>query len=110
MKSLNSNNLGKTFLVEDCQKIGIKPFIKRYKSGLRDAMLTSDIEVVGERIGLTTSKVGNNGYRYFFLCPICNRRVGVLFKHPLSELVGCRLCLGLEYRKRRYKGMIESNI
>jgi hypothetical protein len=27
--------------------------------------------------------------------------------HPLTSAIGSRKCLGLEYRSRRYKGMIE---
>jgi hypothetical protein len=33
--------------------------------------------------------------------------VGILYVHPITHAVGCRTCLGLEYRKRRFKGMAE---
>lgn len=110
MKSLHSNNLGKTFLVEECQKIRIKSFLKECKSSLKQAIVKSELDVQGKSIPLTSTATGNGGCRYFFICPRCSRRVGVLFNHPLLQEVGCRLCLGLEYKNRRYKGMIESRI
>jgi hypothetical protein len=109
MKSLTSNNLGK-FLVEDCHRIGIKHFIKTYKDKLKSLVLTSQVKAIDEDIKLTTSKTGNGGCRWWFICPICQRRIGVLFQHPYGDLIGCRICLNLEYRKRRYKGMCESQI
>jgi hypothetical protein len=46
----------------------------------------------------------------WFKCPLCGSRVGVLFRHPAANTVGCRRCLKLEYRKRRYKGMVENTL
>lgn len=109
MKSLISNNLGR-FLVEDCQRVGIKPFLKKYKSNLKGLILSSEIELLDKNIKLTSSKTGNGGHRYWFICPSCQKRMGILFYHPLSHHIGCRTCLNLEYRKRRFKGMIESQI
>jgi hypothetical protein len=62
--------------------------------------------MAGIKVELTTSKTYVGGVRYWFKC-LCGRRVGVLFVHPISNILGCRECLGLEYRKRRYKGMEE---
>ena len=102
---MNPNNLG--LLVEECQKIKISDFLKRTKAGLKEAMIKSELEVEGLSIGLTTSKTGYNGLRFWFRCPLCGLRAGVLFRHPVNEAIGCRKCLKLEYRIRRYKGMIE---
>lgn len=107
MKTLSPNDLGKKCLVEDCQKIRIEDFLKIYRNKLKELVLTSELEVLGFKTGLTTSKTCYNGIRFWFKCPLCGLRVGVLFKHPLTNAVGCRRCLKLEYRKRRYKGMIE---
>jgi hypothetical protein len=63
-----------------------------------------------QSISLTVSKTRFNGLRYWFSCPMCQRRVGVLYVHPLTSEVGCRHCLKLDYRSRRYKGMIENNL
>ncbi len=108
MKSLNPNNLG--LLVEECKKIKISDFLKKSRAGLKEAIIKSELEIDGLSIELTTSKTNFDGLRFWFKCPLCMCRVGVLFRHPVSEAVGCRKCLKLEYRKRRYKGMIENEL
>ncbi len=110
MKSLNPIDLGKKYLVEECQKIKISDFLKSYRTKLKQLFLSSELEVVGLNIDLMTSKTGYNGLRFWFKCPYCKKRTGVLFRHPISRKVGCRLCLNLEYRKRRYKGMLENEV
>lgn len=110
MKSLKRNNLGKNLLVEQCQKITLKPLLREYKKRLKGLFLNSNVQVNNEKIELTTSQTGNGGSRYWFICGLCKKRVGTLFEHPIGKRIGCRKCLSLEYRKRRYKGMIESQI
>jgi len=110
MKKLKSNDLGKKYLVEECQKIRIENFLKSYRNKLKELILISELEVLGIRIELTTSKTCYNGTRFWFKCPLCEKRVGVLLKHPLTDQIGCRQCLNLEYRKRLYKGMVEQNL
>jgi len=110
MKTLNPNDLGKKYLVEECQKIRIEDFLKSYRDNLKKLVLTSELEVSGLKIELTTSKTCYNGIRFWFKCPLCKKRAGVLLKHPLTYEIGCRQCLNLEYRKRRYKGMIEGKL
>ena len=107
MKTMKPHDLGKTFLVEECQRISISPFTKRAKDRLKEVLIASEIETSGMKLELTTSIVGFGGKRYWFKCPMCQSRVGVVFIHPIDAQVGCRTCLGLEYRKRRYKGMME---
>jgi len=107
MKILNPNDLGRKCLVEECQKIRIEDFLKTYRNKLKELVLASELEILGLKIELTTSKTCYNGIRFWFKCPLCKRRAGVLLKHPLTYEIGCRQCLNLEYRKRRYKGMIE---
>ena len=108
MKSLNPNNLG--LLVEECKKIKISDFLKKSKVGLKEALIKSELEIDGLSIELKTSKTGYNGVRFWFKCPLCGLRAGVLFRHPVNEAIGCRQCLKLEYRKRRYKNMIENRL
>jgi len=110
MKTSTPNNLGKTFLVEECQKIKIEDFLKQYQNKLKEIVLNSELEALGWNIGLSISKTHYGGIRFWFKCPICKFRVGVIFKHPLTSSIGCRGCLKLEYRKRRYKGMIEGDL
>ncbi len=108
LKTMKPNDLGEKFLVENCQKIRIEDFLKSYRDKLKGLILSSELEVLGLKIDLITSKTGFNGLRFWFKCPLCSRRVGVLFRYPLNDCIGCRKCLGLEYRKRRYKGMVEN--
>lgn len=110
MKTLKPNDLGKKYLVEECQKIRIENFLKSYRNKLKELILASELEALGIRIELTTSKTCYNGTRFWFKCPLCEKRVGVLLKHPLTDQIGCRQCLNLEYRKRLYKGMVEQNV
>jgi len=110
MKALNPNDFGKNILVENCQKIKIKDFLRICRAELKRAILNSEIETMGLNIKLATSKTCFNGIRFWFVCPLCNKRAGVLFSHPITTEIGCRTCLGLDYQKRRYKGMIEEKI
>ena len=105
-KTLKPNDLGKKYLVEDCQKISIVSFSREAKRKLKESFISSEIEMAGIKVELTTTKTYVGGVRYWFKC-ICGRRVGVLLIHPMSNTLGCRECLGLEYKKRRYKGMEE---
>jgi len=107
MKTLSPNDFGKNFLVEECQKIKIKDFLRVCRTELKKVILNSEIETRGLNIGLATSKTCFNGIRFWFVCPMCQKRAGVLFSHPITAGIGCRTCLDLDYRKRRYKGMIE---
>jgi hypothetical protein len=83
-------------------------YLARARYKLKEILLTSDISASNVPICFTTSTTGFGGTRYWFACPVCSRRAGVLFIHPLSHQVGCRTCLGLSYRKQRYKGMAET--
>jgi len=105
---MTDNNLGKTFLVEDCKKVAVSDILREYRANLKETILRAQFEMINANVRLTTSQTGNKGTRFWFVCPHCARRSGILFKHPLQELFGCRRCLNLEYRKRRYKGMLES--
>lgn len=106
---MNPNDFGKTFLVEECQKIEVNTFLRTAKLKLREVLIISNLEAQGIEIKLLTSKTGFGGVRYWFKCPICHRRVGTVFVHALNQNLGCRNCLGLEYKKSRYKGMVESD-
>ena len=108
MKLLPLNDLGEKFLVEECQRFEINSFCKRAKKRMKESLLASEIKASGLLIELTTSSVNFGGVRYWFKCPLCSRKVGTLFVHPLTQQIACRGCLGLEYKKRRYRGMVES--
>ncbi len=109
-KSMKLNDLGNKLLVENCQKISINTFSRQANKKLKEMFLSSQFEITSRNIELTTSSVHFGGIRYWFKCPLCEKKMGTLFIHPLNQQVGCRGCLGLEYRKRRYKGMVEGEV
>lgn len=108
MKTFNPNDLGKDkMLVEQCQRISITAYMKKAMPKLKSALLTAEIEMDNRIIELTPSRTAFGGVRYWFKCPINSCRAGALFVNPITHEIGCRQCLNLEYRSRRYKGMIE---
>lgn len=101
MEPMTLNNLEK--IVEQYQAIRISDLLLKYRLKIKESMLENVVEISGYNIELTTSKTGNGGVRYWFKCPLCYRRVGVLFGPP-DAIIGCRICLNLDYQKQRYKG------
>ena len=107
---MKPNSYGKTILTDQCQEIRVADFVRKARQGLREALLQSSIESEDYKLLLNKSKTGFGGARYWFICPLCQRRVGVLSRHPVSEILGCRTCLGLDYRSHRYSKMLENNV
>ena len=100
-------DLGEFQLVDTAQRINIDELVNRVKKELKIRLLQAKIEALGIEVQLATSKTRFNGDRFWFLCPICQIKVGTLYKHPLQDILGCRNCLALKYRKQRFKGMVE---
>jgi hypothetical protein len=109
MKSQHSYHSGKPILVDECQKISITDCIRAANQKIKTALLTAEAHIGNKAIELVPSKTAFDGVRYWFKCPLCRKQKGTLFAHPLTGEIGCRGCLGLDYRSRRYKGMIEGN-
>ncbi len=107
MKRIHNNDSG--FLVEQCQQVAVDDYVRRANQKLKKELITMQLEIEGLSIRLTTSKLAHGGFRYWFSCPGCQRRCGKLYKHPVTQILACRKCNGLEYRCRRYKEMIENN-
>ena len=110
MKPTTPNNLGKKYLVEDCQNIRIESMVRKAKKALVSSLVKGEVELNGFTVNLTSKPLHHGGERLWFVCPICQLAVGVLYKHITLENLGCRRCLNLEYRSRRFKGMIENNV
>lgn len=107
MKTLNPNDFGENLLVENCQQIRIEDFLRTFRTEMKRLILNIEIQAIGLNIDLATTKTCFAGVRFWFACPLCKQKIGVLYTHPITHKMGCRKCLGLEYRKRKYKGMIE---
>lgn len=110
MKTSKPNDFGKPLLVEQCRKVKVDDLVRACREQLKKTALDVEIRQLGLKINLATSRTHFEGTRFWFVCPLCNKKVGVLFQHPYEDKIGCRTCLGLEYAKRRYKGMIEGGI
>lgn len=104
---INPNDLGKYLVAENYQKININDLVRKANKEIKHRILESRIEVLDLRLKLSTSPTRFSGERYWFLCPGCDRRVGTIYRHPISSQFGCRICLRVPYKKQRFKGMIE---
>lgn len=108
MKPTAYNDLGKKYLVENCQKVSIIDVVSQLRSQMNKSMIEADVVINNTKIRLVSSSLYHGGERLWLECPLCQLPVGIVFQHPVqNELVGCRKCLQLEYRSRRYKGMVE---
>ena len=108
MKSQPPYDSGKPILVDECQKIDIRSCIRAANRKLKEALLAAEMRIGNKTIELISTKTAFGGVCYWFRCPLCLKRAGTLFEHPLTGEIGCRSCLELEYRSRRYKGMLEN--
>lgn len=95
-------------LVDQCQKITADQVIRQAMSQIKKDLLTKGVEISDQSVQLTATKTQFGGQRIWFTCPGCTKRRGALMVHPISNQVGCRDCLNVQYRKQRYKGMIEA--
>lgn len=107
MKSMMPNNSGEKTLVENCQKFSIDKYIKEIRDKIKHELIVNKIGINGLNTKLVYSKTGFGGSRIWFMCPICKARIGNVYLHPINNKIGCRKCLNLEYRSRRYHKMIE---
>jgi len=55
---------------------------------------------VDQRMTLTPTPTRHEGRRWWYACPACNRRVGVLHLPPGEKFFACRSCHDLSYRSR----------
>lgn len=110
MHSMSLNDFGNFSLTDTCEKVEMKVLLKEIKKQLKVLLLKQFIEVDGYNLVLVSSPTGGGGQRYWFKCPLCTKRCGVVYRHTASLRVGCRQCLHLRYRKSAKKGMIENKL
>jgi hypothetical protein len=109
MKTIIPNDLGEKHLTEQCQKISIFELVRNFKRQIKESMSNSMIESLGIEINVIKTKPNFGGERMWLQCPLCGNKKALIYLHPFNGQVGCRQCLNLEYRKRRYKGMLENS-
>jgi len=104
---INQRDLGFSPIVENCQKISVDELVRKATKNLKKRLVEAQIEALEANVKLTTSRTMFGGERLWFACPLCAKRSGILYQHPIGGTIGCRNCLSLIYKKQRYKGMVE---
>ena len=100
MKTIKHNDFTK-YLVEDCKNVRIEKVVKRARGEIAKALMQGLVEIGGFDVRIISSSLHHGGLRLWFECPICSQKVGVIYQHPTkNNLIGCRGCLGLDYRSR----------
>ena len=100
---LKPYDYGKILTLESCRKIKIDDLVRQARQEAKRLYIESLDLDSGHRIDLVTSSTRYGGLRYWFRCPKCQKRVGVLYQGP--DGLSCRVCVGYRYRGSRYKGM-----
>ncbi len=80
--------------------------VRDIKIEMASLHLKEKIELLNQDIGITYTKCNFGGQRFWFVCPMCNGRIGVLYKNPISEAILCRKCHGLSYMKSTFHKMM----
>lgn len=92
---INSNFL----VAENCQKIRIDDYVRQARNSLKKAIVEAQVLVNDQRVNLSESKTHFGGVRFWFECPECKKRRGILFQDFIGNRIACRICFGLKYRK-----------
>lgn len=100
-----SESMKTNVCVEECQRISIN--VAKPPEETPDVVL----ELGQQLISLTRTPCFFGGERQWFICPGCSRRVGLLYRKPLSPHYFCRHCNNLTYQLRKYhRSQLESMI
>ncbi len=84
-------------VLECCQRLHIsdvKEAIPKGSTAVELAVGEGTLHLIGKLTNL------GNGYRYFFLCPLCERPFESLYRKDFGGYA-CRECLNLIYRSSR---------
>lgn len=74
----------------------IKEYLKPNQRGI-SITYTRNGNQYEQYIGITTTPCNYGGVRYWFTCPGCQRRVGVLYRNGIFV---CRHCIGVGYHSQ----------
>lgn len=84
--------------VEDCQSVKIFGLSQRWKP---KGGVPIDVSIGLQRVNLTSTACHFGGKRYWFLCPACSKRIGVLYRPYYAKDYFCRHCHRLTYELRQ---------
>ncbi len=88
MKSINPYDLGKN--VNNLRAIKIDDLVRKAKNEFKYQFIKSDVDINGRQINLTMSKTRYGGNRFWFICPLCNKKRGIIYS---GNLLRCRICV-----------------
>lgn len=96
LNDLDMGKLATTSSLSDYPKISIKSYKDRL--GQHAKAISMNYQFNGKPyaydVGITTSSCHYGNYRYWFICPHCSKRVGVLY---CAGLYVCRHCIKANY-------------
>ncbi|MBC8875898.1 MAG: hypothetical protein H8E44_41260 [Planctomycetes bacterium] len=69
----------------------------RFRYTVRSDEVLHDVDL---RVALTPTPTRHEGRRWWYACPACKRRAGVLHLPPGEKIFACRSCHDLSYRSR----------
>ena len=102
--------------VEDCERISVYELKRQgYFRGLNsqgDISVTVTYNLkdkyIKDIIPFTDTRCYFGGIRWWFVCPSCKKRVGVLYKPYHADYFRCRHCHNLTYAIRRLRGIFQT--
>ena len=68
---MNSRDLDRIFLVEQCEKINCSQLIRQIKQQIKKELLKARLEAEDMQTEILESRTGNGGCRLWFQCPQC---------------------------------------
>ena len=95
-------------MVENCLVLSVfDPETKRRvaKTGedgfLEVVVSEDDVELFRHRLLITKTPTRSGGWRYWFRCHSCYKKVAKLYLPPQAQRFGCRKCHDLTYRSQK---------
>lgn len=80
--------------VEECERLSVSQLV------FNSPVFT--VQINTQNVLINQTKCNYGGTRKWFICPNCNRRVGTLYRKPVSSHFYCRNCQNLTYQLRKY--------
>lgn len=98
-KRQTTNDFGKHFVdARDWRRRGMLPLLAETTPVIYQ---NSDNKMNDEIIGLAWTSCNFGGWRVWFVCPICNKKVAILYS---ASRLACRQCNDLKYASQSMSG------
>lgn len=80
-------------VAENYQKIRIDDFVRQARNSLKKAIVEAQFAIDGHIVALCESKTRFGGNRFWFECPVCQRRSGAIYREFMGNRIACRKCI-----------------